>query len=141
MPALEPLRARRGRRQLVVAYVVVLLSGPAVGWVTASMGPVLPLAILYLVGAVLLGVATGGVLDRPIRSLDERQQQVRLTLVPDPYVTGATLGLLGGLLVALAVTAGDGPMLGLLLLAGGGLYGLPAMLLAWKLPDRVDDEG
>jgi hypothetical protein len=99
------------------------------------------LLIPYAAGSVLLAAATGGVLDRPMGSLDERQRHLRRTLFREPYQTGAALGLVGGLVVAVALRAGEGVMLGLLLLVVGVVFGLPSMVLAWRLPDGIDDDG
>jgi len=52
--------------------------------------------------------------NQPLRSLDERQLHLRRSLFREPYATGASLGLAGG---------------------------LPSMVLAWRMPvDLTDDE-
>lgn len=138
---MAPFRSRAGRHRLVGLYLLVLAAPPAVGWLAGQLWAVLLLLIPYAVGSLLLAVTTQGLLDRPLRSLDERQLHLRRSLFREPYVTGATLGLAGGLVVAGATLADDALMMGLLLAVFGLVYGMPSMVLAWRMPaDLADDE-
>jgi hypothetical protein len=138
---MAPFRSHAGRRRLVGLYLMVLAALPVVGWITGQLWVVLLLLIPYAVGSLLLGVTTQGLLDRPLRSLDERQLHLRRSLFREPYATGAGFGLVGGLLVAVATRAEPALMMGLVVAVFGLIYGLPSMVLAWRMPvDLNDDE-
>jgi hypothetical protein len=138
---MAPFRSRTGRHRLVGLYLLVLAALPVVGWLAGQLWMVLLLLIPYAVGSLLLAVTTQGLLDRPLRSLDERQLVLRRSLFREPYVTGASLGLAGGLVVAVATLTELALMMGLLVAVFGLVYGLPSMVLAWRMPaDLADDE-
>src|SRR5262252_1484092 len=123
---MTPFRSRAGRRRLVGLFLLVLAAFPILGWLTDQAWVVALNLVPYAIGSVLLGVATQGMLDRPVRSLDERQVHLRRGLFREPYHTGAVLGLAGGLVVAAAARLGDAPRLGLFLLVVGFVFGLPS---------------
>jgi hypothetical protein len=138
---MAPFRSRAGRRRAVGLYLLVLAAVPVVGWLAGQLWVVLLLLIPYAVGSLLLAVATQGLLDRPLRSLDERQLDLRRSLFREPYATGASLGLAGGLVVAVATLAEPALAMGLLVAVFGLVFGLPSMVLAWRMPaDLADDE-
>ncbi len=139
---MAPFRSRAGRHQLVGLYLVVLAALPAAGWLTGQLWVVALLMIPYAVGSVLLAIATQGLLDRRLRSLDERQVHLRRSLFREPYTTGASFGLVGGLVEVIAtMTDNEGLMMGLIVGVFGLLYGIPSMVLAWRMPaDLTDDE-
>lgn len=134
------LSSRRGRRGVVIGYAMVLFAFPLVSWLTGSVVAVAVLALPYVVVTLMIAVATGGVLDKPIRRLDERQRQARQTLFPDPYATGAALGLAGGLIIAFSLQAEDAVAMGVFMFVFGMLFGLPSMLYAWTIPDFDDED-
>ena len=137
---LRPLvSTRTGRRSVVVGNGLTLLGFTLGAWLTGSAGAVAALVAPYLVFTLAIAVATGGVLDKPIRYLDERQRQARRSLFGDPYATGAALGLAGGLLIAFSLQAEDALALGVFMSVFGAVFGLPSMVYAWSIPD-VDDE-
>jgi hypothetical protein len=138
---MAPFRSRAGRHRLVGLYLTVLAALPVMGWLTGQLWVVLLLLIPYAIGSLLLGIATQGLLDRSLRSLDERQVHVRRTLFREPYATGASLGLVGGLVVAVATMAEEALAMGLVVAVLGLLYGVPPMVLAWRMPaNPADDE-
>jgi hypothetical protein len=138
---MAPFRSRAGRHRLVGLYVTVLAALPVVGWLIGQLWVVPLLLIPYAVGSLLLAVTTQGLLNRPLKSLDERQLHQRRSLFREPYATGASLGLVGGLVLAVATRADDALMMGLLLTVFGLVYGLPSMVLAWRMPaDLTDNE-
>lgn len=139
-PAFRLFRTRRNRRLLVVGYLLVLVSMPLVGWVTDQLWPVLLLFVPFALGGLLLGGANQGLLDRPLSRLDEREQQIRRTIFQEPYGVGATFGLLAGMIVMLAFDQPDPLMMGILVPTMSGLFLVPAVVLAWRSPDRIDDE-
>lgn len=139
--AVGPLRVRRNRRILVVAWVAVLAAMPVVGWLTDRVWAVLALFIPFAAGAFLVAGANHGVLDRPLSRLDERERQVRQSIFGDPYAVGATFGLLAGMATIAALGRSDALMMGVLVPAVSGLYLVPGMVLAWRTPDEVDDDG
>ena len=137
---LKPLvSTQRGRRNVVLGNALILSSFTLGAWLTGSVGAVVALVPLYLLATLAMAVATSGVLDKPIRYLDERQRQARRSLFSDPYSTGAALGLAGGLLIAFSLRAEDPLTLGVFMTVFGALFGLPSMIYSWSIPD-VDDE-
>lgn len=139
-PLFKPfLSSTRGRRGLVIGYVMILVAFPLASWLTGSVIAVAVIALPYVIATLMIAVATGGVLDKPMRRLDERQRQVRQTIFADPYATGAALGLAGGLVIAFSLQAEDALALGVFMFVFGMLFGLPSMLYAWSIQD-VDDE-
>lgn len=62
---------------------------------------------------------------------------MRLSLFPDPYVVGANIGLLGGLLSARAISDDRDLFLAPIVVS---IFALPALVMAWKLPDNVADD-
>lgn len=138
---LGPLLATSSRRRvLVVLYAAVLAAFPVAAWSTGGMWSVALVGVLYLIGTLLVAVATSGVLDKPMRYLDERQQHVRRSLFRDPYPTGVALGLAGGMIIALSLDASDPVALGVFMFVFGLLFGLPSMLFAWSLSDPDDED-
>lgn len=139
-PAFEPLRVQRNRRLLVVAHVTVLVAMPLVGWLTGRLWVVLILFVPFAAGGILLGGATRGLLDRPVASLDERERHIRLTIFPEPYSVGATFGLVAGMVTITAFDRSDPVMMGMLVPTVSGLFLIPVMVLAWRMPDELDEE-
>jgi hypothetical protein len=139
-PLMAPFRSRAGRHRLVGLFLIALAALPVAGWLTGQLWVVLLLLIPYGVGSVLLAVTTQGLLDRPLSSLDERELHQRRSILREPYGTGATIGLTGGLLVALATLADDALMMGAFVAVIGLVYGLPSMLLAWRMPADLNDD-
>lgn len=138
-PAFEVFRSRRPRRGLVGALLLVLAAFPVVGWVTDQTWAVMLVLIPFAAASLLVGAATQGLLDHPLGSLDERQVHVRRTIFREPYMTGAALGLAGGLTIAVATRVDEGLGMGLVLVALGVVMGVPSMVLAWTMPDEDDD--
>lgn len=140
-PLMAPFQSRTGRHRLVGLFLVVLAAFPVLGWVTDRSWLVALAMIPFAALSVLLAVATQGMLDKPLSSLDERQAMLRQNLFREPYITGVSLGLAGGLIVAVAARLNEATMLGLVLVVLGFVFILPSMVLAWRLPDDVDDDG
>ncbi|MBO3745227.1 hypothetical protein J5X84_04040 [Streptosporangiaceae bacterium NEAU-GS5] len=138
---MAPFRSRAGRRRLVGLYLMVLVALPVAGWLTDQVWVTALLFIPYAVVTLLLAIATEGLLNRPLGSLDERQVNLRRSLFREPYGAGVGLGLAGGLVVAVATLADEALMMGLVIAVLGLLFGLPLMMLAWRMPaNPVDDE-
>ena len=135
----QPFRLQRRRRLLVLAMAVIVVAYPLVG-LLGNVWAVIALLVPHAAVVLALGAATQGMLDRPIASLDERQREQRLTLFRDPYVTGVTLGLAGGVSIVAIDDIDDALATGILMAVIALLYTLPTMLLAWRLPDDIDDE-
>jgi hypothetical protein len=138
---MAPFRSRAGRHRLVGLYLMVLVALPVVGWLTSRLWVTALLFIPYAVVTLLLAIATQGLLNRPLGSLDERQVHLRRSLFREPYGAGVGLGLVGGLVVAVATLADEALMMGLVIAVLGLLFGLPLMVLAWRMPaNDTDDE-
>lgn len=133
--------SRRNRRLLVIGFALVLAAMPLVGWLTDRVWAVLVLFVPFAIGALVLAGANHGLFDRPVSRLDERERQLRQSIFGDPYAVGATFGLLAGMATVAALDRSDAVMMGILVPVVSGLYLIPGMVLAWKTPDEVDDEG
>ncbi len=139
-PAFAPFRTQRNRRLLVVGYALLLVAMPIVGWITDQLWAVLLLFLPFAVGGILLGGANQGLLDRPLSRLDEREREIRQNIFREPYGVGATFGLVAGMIAMASFGQSDAKMMGILVPTMSGLFLIPAMVLAWRTPDEVDDE-
>lgn len=130
---------RTRRRGLVAAYVVLLASVPALGWMTGSSWPVVALVGPLALAMLLLGAVTGGLFDRPAHSLDERERQVRDTVFPNPHLVGTGSGILAGLVIAASFGSDDPALAGLAVVISAAVFMVPTTVLAWRLPTAPDD--
>ncbi|GGX60442.1 hypothetical protein GCM10011309_07850 [Litorimonas cladophorae] len=140
-PMVEKFQKRKIRRLLVLGLVgwfivtnLVAFNFPHLIWAWG----ILFLGFFPLVSMINMSVR--GVTEIPLGALDERQGQVKSKAFLGSYVQGVSLaGILGFMI---ARVGGDGPHT-LPMIAGGiGIViCLPAMLLAWNLPDELDAEG
>lgn len=132
------INSRARRRGLVVAATLSIANLLSLTWRSPRID-LLVVGSFLLMGATLIsvGVATFGMADIPLRRLDEQQRQMRLSLFPDPYVVGANIGLLGGLLSARAISDDRDLFLAPIVVS---IFALPALVMAWKLPDNVADD-
>lgn len=137
----EALRTKSARRRLSVAYVAVAVAFPLAGHLMREMWAVLAVLLAFGAVTVLLGIATRGIFDKPLRYLDERQRHMRLTVIGNPYFVGVAMGLAGGLVVAASFEQPDPVMAGWVLAVNAALFGLPAVIGAWTFPGEVDDDG
>lgn len=132
---------RTRRRGLVVGFGAILAAFPIAGWLIDQMWVTMLVLIPYMGGSLLLAATGQYLLDRPLRSLDERQRQVRQSIFASPYAVGAAVGLAGGLVLARALDAqSEASTMGWTLVVIGFVVGLPSMMLVWKLPEPIDDE-
>lgn len=138
-PAVRWLRTRRRRRALVVGNVVMLALLPAAGLAFDRAWPVIALFVPAFAATLLLAGAIDFLFDRPPASLDERQREVRDTVFDHPYVIGASVGLLAGMVVQGSFARNTGAAVGLAVAVTLAAYLLPSLVLAWRLPDEVDD--
>lgn len=152
-PFFDRLSTRRSRRLLAVAFMVTLSAYPLVAWWTGNVWLVATVILPYAVTAVLLQGSTRGVTELRNAKLDERQRNIRDRIYRPAFFIGIVVAFLGGLALATRFVnepeLSTAPMLGGLsalslgfsLLLWGFLMLLPALLLAWILPDEVRDEG
>lgn len=138
-PLVRWFNSRGRRRVLVAGYVLLLALFPTVTSMTNQLWPALVLLLPTVIASLLLGGVTDGLFDRPLSALDERQRHLRHTVFTNPYLTGASLGIAAGLLLAVALgsdrPATTGWSVAMLML----VFTLPTIVLAWKLPAEVDD--
>ena len=139
-PMVERFQKSKTRRILVLLmcawYLIVNVmacSFPGAIWVWG----LLFLAFFPLASAINMSVR--GVTEIPFKDLDDRQANLKSRAYMNAYWLGICLAIIFGFAVA---TVGFADLHILPFLAGGAglLVGLPAMLLAWKLPDETDDE-
>lgn len=136
-PMVERFQTRRVRRLLVVAMLantalivgLPLLTG--IDW----LGVPFFLAFFPLAG--MLNMSVRGVTEIPLSSLDEHQAQLRLFSFSMAYYPAIALALLAGIFGPQLIETLPAPVAVCLGgVAGGTLLGLPALLLAWRLPDE-----
>ena len=138
-PMVERFQKRKTRRILVVLmccwYIginVIAFSFPAAVWAWG----VLFLGFFPLVSMINMSVR--GVTEIPLNALDGRQADLKSRAYLNAYGLGVCLAVVFGYFLAKLIADGA---FSLPFFAGGAgiLVGLPAMLLAWRLPDETDD--
>jgi len=127
---------RRGLRRALVVGMLVTLAGligaPLAGDLWWTM---VPFAVAFFPLAGCINMSVRGVTEIPLSSLDERMAEQRMRAFHDAYYLGVILAVGGGFALAALMDRGL-PVLGLAMALGGGLFGIPAMVLAWRLPDE-----
>ncbi len=140
-PFFDRLQTRGRRRLVAVAYLAVLGLTVVLGAATRHYAAVLAMLVPFAVVAALLDGSVRGVTELGRAQLDERQRALRGWGFARSYRTGALFGLAGGFAVA-SLLDGDKAMLGaVVVLVLGLVMGLPALGLAWSLPDEDDAQG
>lgn len=139
LPPVRRLRTRRRRRALVVGTVALLGLLPVAGLLFDRVWPVIALFVPVFAATLLLAGATDFLFDRSPSALDERQRTVRDTVFDHPYVIGASVGLAAGMVVQSSFADDTAATAGLAVAVVMAAYLLPTLLLAWRLPDEVDD--
>ena len=148
-PMVERFQARSTRRRLVLAMLALTAIEVAlVTWTPNLWWVYCPLVLGFFPLASMINMSVRGVTEIPLSHLDDRLAQLRMKAFHDAYYVGALLALVAGnwsttLFNSLSGT--DAVIAGLRFgVAGafivGGLVGLPAMMLAWRLPDEPADE-
>lgn len=143
-PMVERFQTRRVRRLVVLAMVantalivgLPLLTG--IDW----LGIPFFLAIFPL--ASMLNMSVRGVTEIPLSSLDELQAQLRLRSFSMAYYPAIGFALLAGIFGPQLIEPLPAEVVACIAgVAGATLLGLPAMLLAWRLPDEdaPDEDG
>jgi len=139
-PMVERFQKTKTRRLLVLLmcawYIVINLIAfnfPSAIWAWGVMF----LGFFPLASAINMSVR--GITEIPLKALDDRQAQLKSRAYLNAYWVGVCLAVIFGYLVA---KVGFGDLHTLPFFAGGVgmLIGLPAMLLAWRLPDETDAE-
>mgnify|MGYP001376876065 CR=1 FL=1 len=153
-PFFERFQTRFRRRSIVVAYLLVVLGVLVATRVmdtidleaaaTATIAGIAIVAALGLntlaVAGILLAGSTRGVAEHA-QGLDERQKLVHAFSYRDAFWPAVIVGAWAGNTVADLL--GDERWLyavGTLTAAAALIYGLPALILAWRLPDERADE-
>ncbi len=140
-PMVERFQKRKTRRMLVVLmlswYIVVnfiAFSFPTTIWAWGL------LFLGFFPLASMINMSVRGVTEIPIKALDDRQAHLKSQAYLHAYGFGITLAVVFGYFLAKLIADGLG-LHSLPFFAGGAgiLIGLPAMLLAWRLPDETDD--
>jgi hypothetical protein len=138
IPIFRTLRTRSRRRGLVILVIGSLALFAWAIVTEASRWPLAASALPAVISLLAIGTATYGLADRSIGSLDEQQRHMRLSLFSDPFAAGAVIGMAGGVGSMIAVERGY-DLLGAPIVAL--VFAVPALVMAWKLPDElVDDE-
>jgi len=150
-PMVERFQRRRLRRALVVAMLVfvvlelaVCVFAPTAWWLWG------PLLLVFFPLASMINMATRGVTEIPIQHLDDRLAELRLRAFHDACYLAIAVALLAGMWILSVFngieTSETDPQTYVLAAIGavtfGVLAGLPALLLAWRLPsESADEEG
>lgn len=137
-PIYRQINSKRRRRSWVVTTVVALIALFWVTWAYPEGGVLLLVAFLVLAFFMIgVGAVTYGMADVSMKRLDEQQRSMRLGLFTDPYMVGATVGLLGGMVAVYALNTDRDLLTSPIVVA---IYSLPALVMAWKLPDGDNDD-
>lgn len=137
-PFFDRLQTRGRRRLIAVAYLTVLGLTVLLAAATGHYVAVLAMLAPFTAAAVLLDGCVRGVTELGRAQLDERQRALRGWGFARSYRTGALFGLVGGFAAA-SLMDGDKALLGgVVVLVLGLVMGLPALTLAWHLPDEDD---
>lgn len=138
-PMVERFQTRSRRRLLVVGFLVYLA---ALAIVPMAFNSGL-LAVVLFVGSLplagLLNMSVRGVTEIPTRDLDERQVQLRNGGYRDAYWLGVALAFVIGLGMPPGAEHGLAGI-GIIIAAVEIVLGLPAMVLAWRLPNEAAEE-
>lgn len=140
-PFFDRLQTRGRRRLIAIAYLAVLGLTVMLAAATRHYGVVLAMLLPYTVSALLLDGSVRGVTELRRSQLDERQQSLRGAGFAGSYRSGVLLGLAGGFALASLLNAERALLGAVVVLVLGLLMGLPALTLAWSLPDEIHDEG
>lgn len=139
-PVVERLQKRSTRFAIVLwfgmasaATIAAALLAPSQGWLWGG------LFLLLFPAAMMLNMAVRGITEIPINRLDERFAQLRARSYHDAYRIGVAIAFLGGMgLMFLLVQPGSNWSLAAIGgVIGGLLMGLPAIILALRLPDEL----
>ncbi len=146
-PLVEKFQTRVRRRSLVISMglwmagiTALCLLLPQAWWLWG------PLFLLFFPLASMINMSVRGVTEIPISHLDDRLAQLRARAFHDAYYIGVVLALIGGIVLQeyLFATVGESrPLLSIVPIGGmlgGFLFGLPAVMLAWRLPDEPEHE-
>ncbi|MEM1175822.1 MAG: hypothetical protein AAGA33_03160 [Pseudomonadota bacterium] len=149
-PMVERFQARSTRRLLVtvmLTWTVVQIA--LVSWMPDAWWAWGPMLLLFFPMASMINMSVRGVTEIPLSHLDDRLAQMRMKAFHDAYYLGVVLALVGGIWTAVlygGLSEAESKIailrfsaVGALIF--GGLAGLPAGLLALRLPDESADEG
>ena len=149
-PIVERFQVRSTRRRLVLAMLALTAVEIAlVTWMPDLWWVYCPLVLAFFPLASMINMSVRGVTEIPLSHLDDRLAQLRMKAFHDAYYVGVLLALIAGVwsTTLLHSIAGSGEVFLSALRFGvagafivGGVVGLPAMMLAWRLPDEQADE-
>jgi len=137
LPGVRWFRTRTRRRALVAVAEVALGAFAAAAMMDAGLVAIGLSGLIVAIATIAVGGATYGLADLPMRSLDEQQRHMRLSMFSDPYAVGATVGVAGGMLIG-ANLGGERELVIVPFFIA--IFALPAYVLAWKLPDEAADD-
>jgi len=139
-PQFDWARPRKIRQRLVIAFLSLLLVQPFA--LSAAESPFVLVALLlplvFLIGSVNASIR--GISELKSNDLDEREVDSRNRVYVRLYWPGLILGVFGAFMIGLY------PSLKSLILIGSGLsvfflaMALPAITMAWLLPDEPGNE-
>ncbi len=148
-PLVERFQARSTRRRLVAVMLTwTVVQIVLVTWMPTAWWAWGPLLLLFFPMASMINMSVRGVTEIPLSHLDDRLAQMRMKAFHDAYYVGIVLALIAGIWTAVLFSelrGADSPVyifrfsaVGAIVF--GGLIGLPAGLLALRLPDESSDE-
>ncbi len=148
-PIVERFQARSTRRLLVLfSFTGTVVQIALITWMPAAWWAWGPLLLLFFPMASMINMSVRGVTEIPLSHLDDRLAQMKTKAFHNAYYVGVALALVAGIWTANLYgdfANADSPVyIWRFSAAGavivGGLMGLPAVLLAWSLPDEPADE-
>lgn len=134
-PQLDWARPRRVRRTFVLLFLGLILLQPALLVLTGSPLSLLIMIIplVFVTGALNAGIR--GMTELRSRDLDEREDKIRNSVYARLYWPGVVIGMASAWMISLGYD-GSLPIVGAGLSAFFIAIGLPALWLAWSLPDE-----
>lgn len=139
-PIVDRFQRRPVRRALVACMIVNLAALSALPVIIGAAWVAAPFFLAFFPLASAINMSVRGLTEIPRAALDERQAALSDKAFRNAYFLMAPIAAAAGAALV-AFRGADFELVGLGAAAAGAIFGLPAMTLAWSLPDeRVDDD-
>jgi hypothetical protein len=139
-PRFDNLRKRQARQGMVLVYVGLALAVPGATWTTGSQITSMMLLLPLMIIAIMIGVSVRGIADLPGRALDEFQLELRNRAFTRAYWYCAVIGLGGGMLAGSMWSEDKIMGYAVFLMVIMLISAMPALALAWAMPDEDQDD-
>lgn len=135
-PQFDWARPRSRRRQLVAAFVALLVLTPLLTWALDSVFVIAAMLVPYVLVMGSINASVRGLSELRPKDLDERENSFRAPVYAKLYWPGVVLGVGAGHVLG-NIGASDPIAIAAIGLSLFNLaFGLPTLWLAWTLPDE-----